>query len=76
MQIVTQSIKMQGFTMRDYMHRIPEAVDALAAGLQDGSLICRQHILDGLERFPDGFEMLLTGANQGKLLIRVDHADT
>lgn len=76
MQIVTQSIKMQGFTMRDYMHRIPEAVDALAAGLQDGSLISRQHILDGLEWFPDGFEMLLSGANQGKLLIRVDHADT
>ena len=76
MQIVTQSIKMQSFTMRDYMHRIPEAVAALAAGLQDGSLICRQHILDGLEQFPDGFEMLLSGANQGKLLIRVDHVDT
>lgn len=76
MQIITQSIKIQGFTMRDYMHRIPEAVDALATGLQDGSFICRQHILDGLERFPDGFEMLLNGANQGKLLIRVDHGDT
>ena len=52
MQIVTQSIKMQGFTMRDYMHRIPEAVASLAAGLQDGSLICRQHIWVGLSSFP------------------------
>jgi NADPH-dependent curcumin reductase CurA len=41
--------------------------------LQDGSLIFRQHILDGLESFPDGFEMLLAGANQGKLLIKVNH---
>jgi NADPH-dependent curcumin reductase CurA len=73
LQIVMQSIKMQGFTMRDYMHRIPEAVAALSVGLNDGSLICRQHILQGLDSFPDGFEMLLAGANEGKLLIRVDH---
>ena len=73
LQIVMQSIKMQGFTMRDYMHRVPEAVQELSVGLKDGSLICRQHILQGLDSFPDGFEMLLSGANEGKLLIRVDH---
>ncbi|MDA8524008.1 NADP-dependent oxidoreductase [Alphaproteobacteria bacterium] len=73
LQIVMQSIKMQGFTMRDYMHRVPEAVQELSVGLKDGSLICRQHILQGLDSFPDGFEMLLAGANEGKLLIRVDH---
>lgn len=73
LQIVMQSLKVQGFTMRDYMHRVPEAVEVLAKGLQDGSLICRQHILEGLASFPDGFEMLLTGGNQGKLLIRIDH---
>ena len=73
LQIVMQSLTVQGFTMRDYMHRVPEALSALAEGLQDGSLIFRQHILDGLESFPDGFEMLLAGANQGKLLIKVNH---
>ena len=62
--------------MRDYMHRIPEAVQELGASLKDGSLICRQHILQGLDSFPDGFEMLLAGANEGKLLIRVDHQNT
>ena len=76
LQIVMQSITMQGFTMRDYMHRIPEAVQELGASLKDGSLICRQHILQGLDSFPDGFEMLLAGANEGKLLIRVDHQNT
>jgi NADPH-dependent curcumin reductase CurA len=73
LQIVMQSVKMQGFTMRDYMHRIPEAVAELGTGLKDGSLICRQHILPGLDSFPDGLEMLLAGGNEGKLLIRVDH---
>jgi NADPH-dependent curcumin reductase CurA len=73
LQIVMQSLTVQGFTMRDYMHRVPEALSALAEGLQDGSLIFRQHILDGLDCFPDGFEMLLAGANQGKLLIKVKH---
>ena len=73
LQIVMQSVKMQGFTMRDYMHRVPEALVALAAGLEDGSLICRQHILDGIDSFPDGLELLLAGGNQGKLLIRINH---
>jgi len=30
LQIVTQSLKVQGFTMRDYMHRVPEAVGPVA----------------------------------------------
>ena len=71
MEIVTQSIKMQGFTMRDYMHLVPEAIQVLAAGLGDGSLVCRQHVLDGLESLADGLEMPISIANLGKLLIRV-----
>ena len=71
MQTIMQSIKMQGFTMRDYMHLVHEAIQVLAAGLGDGSLVCRQHVLDGLESLADGLEMLISVANLGKLLIRV-----
>lgn len=75
MRLVTHSLKMQGFTMRDYMHRVPEALQILAQGRADGSLKFREHVLQGLDTFPDAFEMLFDGRNHGKLLIdlRGDH---
>ena len=72
MQIVTHSLTMQGFTMRDYMNRISEALTVLLKGYQDGSLKFRQHVLEGIERFPEAFDMLFDGRNQGKLLIKIN----
>jgi len=31
----------------------------------------REHILDGIERFPEALAMLFAGGNHGKLMIRV-----
>jgi NADPH-dependent curcumin reductase CurA len=74
MQLVTHSLTMRGFTMRDYMHRVPEALDVLIRGWADGRLKCREHIVEGLDRFPEAFDMLFDGRNHGKLMIRVAHA--
>ena len=71
MQLIAQSAKMQGFTMKDYMHRIPEAITALITAQKKGELIFREHIVEGVEQFPQAFEMLFNGGNQGKLLIKV-----
>lgn len=71
MQLIAQSAKMQGFTMKDYMHRIPEAFKALLTAQKKGELIFREHIVEGIEQFPQAFEMLFSGGNQGKLLIKV-----
>jgi NADPH-dependent curcumin reductase CurA len=71
MSLITQSSKMQGFTMKDYFHRIPEAVVALLEAKSQGKLIFREHIVEGIENFPEAFEMLFSGAKQGKLLIKV-----
>ena len=30
----------------------------------------RQHVLEGIERFPEAYDMLFNGHNQGKLLIK------
>lgn len=62
---------MQGFTMRDYMDRVPEALIALAGWRAEGKLQFREHVLQGIESFPQAFDMLFSGANQGKLLIKL-----
>ena len=71
LQLISKSATMTGFTMLDYMHRIPEALTDLSAWVEDGSLRHRQHILEGIESFPEGLRMLFRGENHGKLLIRL-----
>jgi len=75
LQLIAQSARMQGFTMLDYLGRIPEAFAALAQWHADGELIFREHIVPGIERFPEAFEMLFAGANEGKLLIETRAVD-
>jgi NADPH-dependent curcumin reductase CurA len=72
LQLVAQSATMQGFTMRDYMQRVPEAFMALAGWRAKGELKFRDHVVQGIESFPQAYDMLFAGANQGKLLIRLD----
>ena len=70
MKLVTTSSLMQGFTMKDYFHRIPEATANLSSWIADGTLAHRQHVIDGIERFPEALRMLFSGQNHGKLLLR------
>jgi NADPH-dependent curcumin reductase CurA len=71
MALITHSARMQGFTMRDYMRRVPEAFKQLLQWKHEGKLTYRDHVLEGLENFPQAFEMLFRGENTGKLLIKV-----
>lgn len=72
---VTQSLKIQGFTMKDYMHRVPEAFAYLLKAKQAGDMVFREHIVEGLENFPDALKMLFTSKNHGKLLLKVQYED-
>ena len=69
LQLIAQSATMQGFTMMDFMHRVPEAQAQILTWQQAGQLQFRQHMLHGIECFPQAFDMIFSGANQGKLLI-------
>ncbi|WP_163930980.1 NADP-dependent oxidoreductase [Paraferrimonas sp. SM1919] len=69
--VITQSLKIQGFTMKDYMHRIPEAFNYLLKAKHSGEMIFREHILQGIESFEEGLAMIYSGKNHGKLLIKL-----
>jgi len=69
LQLVAQSATMQGFTMRDYMARIPEAFMQLAGWHAKGQIQFREHVLDGIESFPAAYDLVFAGGNHGKTLI-------
>jgi hypothetical protein len=71
LQMIAQSVTMQGFTMRDYMDRVPEAFMSLMQWQAAGEIIFREHVVKGIDAFPDALAMLFAGRNEGKLLIEL-----
>ena len=48
-----------------------EAAQEIAGWISSGQLATREHIVDGLETFPESLLMLYRGENTGKLMLRV-----
>jgi NADPH-dependent curcumin reductase CurA len=71
MNLVVQRARMQGFIILDYLDRFPEAVLQLVQWAGEGRIQWRDHVVEGLEQAPDALNMLFTGANTGKLMVRV-----
>ncbi|HSO96815.1 MAG TPA: NADP-dependent oxidoreductase [Acidimicrobiia bacterium] len=71
MNLVVQRARMQGFLVLDYVARFPEAVLQLVQWVSEGRIAWRDHVVDGLEQAPDALNMLFTGENTGKLMVRV-----
>ncbi|KAG2157867.1 uncharacterized protein EDB93DRAFT_730644 [Suillus bovinus] len=71
LNIVSQRAKMQGFVVFDYAEQYAVAVKEIAAGLADGSIKSKFHIVEGLQNAPSALPMLYSGANVGKLVVKV-----
>ncbi len=71
MLVITQSLMIKGFTMRDYMHRIKEAFVDLLTWEHEGKIVFREHILEGIESYPEAVKMIFAGKNNGKLMIKL-----
>jgi NADPH-dependent curcumin reductase len=70
--ILTQRLKLQGLIVFDWAKRIPEAIEQLGAWHQEGRLKIREDVqTGGVDAFPDVVNMLYTGANNGKLVLKV-----
>lgn len=70
--ILQRSIKMQGFIVSDYRHRIPAFIGDMAGWLAEGKITYREDMVLGLEKAPEAFLGLFRGANFGKLVVRVN----
>jgi NADPH-dependent curcumin reductase CurA len=70
--VLTQRLKMQGFIVTDWAARIPEATAQLGQWHKEGKLKIREDVREGgIGAFPDVLNLLYTGGNQGKLVLKV-----
>ena len=69
--IIKRRLTVQGFTMPDHFHRIPEYGQALGAMLGKGELKYRAHVIEGIESATSGINLLFEGKNTGKLIVKL-----
>ncbi len=69
--IVTRRLRMQGFIVIDYLDRFAEAAMQLAVWAGEGRLKHRVHVVDGFLSAPTAINLLFTGGNVGKLVVKL-----
>jgi NADPH-dependent curcumin reductase CurA len=69
--LLVRRIKMQGFIVGDHVDRVPDFVRDVSTWLAAGKIVYREDIVDGLENAPQAFLGLFSGANFGKLVVKV-----
>lgn len=70
-QILMKRLRVQGLIVLDYIPRYEEAFVELGPWLAQGKLQYACDLIEGLDNAPAALNRLFTGANTGKLLVKV-----
>jgi NADPH-dependent curcumin reductase CurA len=69
--LLAKSALMQGFNTLDQWGRFDEAFAAIRQWKQEGRLVHREHVYEGIESCVDALNGLFTGANIGKTVVKI-----
>lgn len=70
---VVRRLRIEGFIVVDYLHRLPQFLAEMIPALRAGKLLHQETVVQGLEQAPEAFMSLLHSgdAHIGKLVIRL-----
>jgi NADPH-dependent curcumin reductase CurA len=71
MRMIAMRIRMQGFIVFDFQPRMGEFYRDMGQWLASGAVKSRETVVEGLDAMPEAFLGLFSGANTGKMLIKV-----
>jgi hypothetical protein len=71
MRIIAMRIRLQGFIVFDYFPRMAEFYRDMGGWLASGAVKPQETVVEGLENMPEAFLGLFSGANVGKMLVRL-----
>ncbi|GAB3287467.1 NADP-dependent oxidoreductase [Parahaliea aestuarii] len=75
-QVLARSATVRGLLTTNYVDRFPAALEDLRRWLDEGRLKFAEDVVVGLESTVDAYRRLFTGANRGKLLVRLTDNDS
>ncbi|MEO0499422.1 MAG: NADP-dependent oxidoreductase [Pseudomonadota bacterium] len=71
LNLLVQHARMEGFVVFDYHDRYAEGIKDMAKWLSEGKMTAKEDIRDGgVERYVEVLNMLFTGENFGKLVLK------
>lgn len=70
-QIVGKKLTIRGFIVTDHFDLQREFIADLSKWMMAGQVTMRDTVYDGIERAPEAFMGLFTGANTGKMLVKL-----
>jgi NADPH-dependent curcumin reductase len=71
LNLIVKRARMEGFLILDYLERFPEAQMRMAGWVMEGKIQHREHVVDGLEHAGDALNLLFSGGNTGKVIVRL-----
>ena len=71
MRVISMRVRVQGFIYTDYLPRMAEFYRDMGGWIASGAVKSRDTVIDGLERTPEAFLGLFSGANTGKMLVKL-----
>lgn len=72
LSLLVNRARMEGIVVFDNIKEYPIAMKEIAGWIQSGELKVKDHIVEGIETFPDTLMMLFKGENFGKLVLKVE----
>lgn len=74
LSLLVNRARMEGIVVFDNVKEYPKAMQEIGGWIQQGKLKPKEHIVEGIETFPDTLMMLFKGKNFGKLVLKVGDA--
>ncbi len=71
MRVIAMRIRVQGFIYTDYLAQLGDFYRDMGGLIASGQLKSRDTVAEGLEKTPEAFLGLFTGANTGKMLVKL-----
>lgn len=71
LNLIVKRARMEGFLILDYLDRFPDAQIRMAGWVMEGKIQHREHLVDGLEHAGDALNLLFSGGNTGKVIVRL-----
>jgi hypothetical protein len=71
LSLLVNRARMEGFVVFDFEPDYPRGIRDMGRWLAEGRITSREHVVKGIETFPETLLMLFDGRNQGKLVIEV-----
>ena len=69
LRLAERNASMRGFTVNHYAEHFATMEADIAGWLAGGHLKMPEHVVEGIEQFPEALTMLFTGGHMGKLLV-------